>query len=99
MDDNARTINILGVVFTVKEVDCVNKTDPRKGEIDYLTNEIRIDRNMPPSSKNQTLMHEILHGMFDLLGLEELRDDETKVQVMATALHQIFRAQDVFKAV
>ena len=57
-------LNILGVEFTIIEVPVVNKDEPRKGEINYLTNEIRIDESMPLSLKNQTLMHEILHAVF-----------------------------------
>ena len=61
-------LNIMGVHFTVKEVECVSKEELRKGEINYLTNEISIDRTMPESLKEQLLMHEILHAVFDLLG-------------------------------
>ena len=89
-------INILGVEFDVKEVDVVDKFEPKKGEINYLTNEIKIDRNMPKSLKEQVLMHEILHGLFDLLCWDEMRDNEEKVQSLATALHQIFTGQVIF---
>ena len=41
-----KEINILGVTYTVEEVDTVNKTSPRRGEINYLTNEIKIDKNI-----------------------------------------------------
>ena len=91
-------IDVLGVKFTVSEVDTVNKTNPRKGEIDYLTNEIRIDSNMPKTLKDQVLMHEILHAVFDLLGFDELAEDESKVQGLATALHQVFTSQIIFSA-
>lgn len=91
-----RDINILGVIYTVEEVDTVNKTDPRRGEINYLTNEIKIDKNMPESLKGQVLMHEILHATFDLIGLDKLAEDEKKVQSIATALHQIFSTQSIF---
>ncbi len=89
-------INILGVMYTVEEVDPVNKTDPRRGEINFLTNEIKIDKNMPETLKGQVLMHEILHATFDLLGMDKLAEDEKKVQSIATALHQIFTAQTIF---
>lgn len=91
-----REINILGVTYTVDEVDTVNKTDPRRGEINYLTNEIKIDKNMPKTLKGQVLMHEILHAVFDLLGLDKLGEDEKKVQSIATALHHIFSSQTIF---
>ena len=91
-------INILGVLYTVNEVECVNKAEPRKGEINYLTNEIKLDKNMPQTLKEQVLMHEILHATFDLLGLSELAEDEKAVQSIATALHQIFTTQTIFSS-
>ena len=91
-----RSINILGLNYTIEEVDTVNKFEPRKGEINYLSNEIRIDKNMPEDLKNQVLMHEILHAVFELLGMRELAEDEDKVQSIATALHLVFSTQTIF---
>lgn len=90
-------INILGVIYDVQEVEYVNKFEPRKGEINYLTNEILVDRSMPKDLKDQVLTHEILHAVFDLLGMDDLGDDEGKVQRIATALHQVFTTQNIFK--
>ena len=42
-----KEINILGMKYRIEEVDCVNKFEPRKGEIDFMTNEIRIDKSLP----------------------------------------------------
>lgn len=93
----SKEIDILGVKFRVEEVECVSKEELRKGEINYLTCTIRIDKTMPRDLREQTLMHEILHGMLDLLGYEDLNADESKVQGMATALHQIFTTQSIFQ--
>ena len=93
-----KSLNILGVEYTVEEVPVVNKSEPRKGEINYITNEIKIDESMTKSLKNQTLMHEILHAVFDLLGYQELAADEEKVQGIATALHQVFTSQIIFSS-
>ena len=90
-------IDILGVEYTVSEVDVVNKEELRKGEINFLTNEIRIDKGMPSTLKEQVLMHEILHAVFELLGMEKLAMNERKVQSIATALHHVFATQDVFE--
>ena len=89
-------VNIMGVIFFVREVAVVNKECPRKGEINFITNEIRIDKDLSPTSKKQVLMHEILHAVFDLLGLYELAEDENKVQSIATALHHVFTTQTIF---
>lgn len=91
-----RELNILGVIYTVEEVGVVNETELRRGEINFLTNAIRINEKMPDSLKEQVLMHEVLHATFDLLGFSELAEDEEKVQSIATALHQIFTSQTIF---
>ena len=89
-------IDILGVKFSVIEVDVVDKYSPKKGEINYLTNEIKLDKGMPPTLRNQVLTHEILHAIFDLLGFEELGADEKMVQCLATAIHQVFTPNTIF---
>mgnify|MGYP000945350518 CR=1 FL=1 len=89
-----KTINILGLIYTVEEVECVSKDELRRGEINFLTNRIKIDKTMPGDLKNQVLMHEIMHAIFDLLGYEDLCTDENKVQSIATALHQVLREND-----
>ena len=82
-------IKILGLIYKITEVECVSKEELRKGEINFLTNEIRIDKNMPDDLKEQVLIHEVLHAIFDLLGYEDLCADENKVQGIASALHQV----------
>lgn len=93
-----KSINILGVDFTVEEVECVSKEELRKGEVNYLTGEIKLDKSMPGKMKDQVLMHEILHAIFDMLGYDELSEDEQKVQGIATALHQVFASQTIFSS-
>lgn len=93
-----KKINILGVEYLIEEVEVVNKCEPRRGEINYLTGIIKLDRNMPPTLKEQVLTHEILHAVFDLLGLDKLAEDEKKVQSIATALHQVFSTQTIFSS-
>lgn len=91
-----KEIDILGVIYQVNEVEVVDKEELCKGKINYLTNEIRVDKGLVQSAKEQTLMHEILHAVFDLLGLDELNADENKVQSIATALHHVFTSQTIF---
>lgn len=98
VEGQMKEINILGMTYRIEEVDCVNKFEPRKGEIDFMTNEIRIDKSLPIDLKEQVLTHEILHAVFDLLGMDELCEDENKVQSLATALHQVFSEQPIFSS-
>ena len=91
-----KSIDILGIPYTITEVECVCRDEPRKGELNYITCEIKIDKAMPEKLKEQVLMHEILHATFDAIGLYDLSMDEEKVQSIATALHQIFTTQSIF---
>ena len=86
-------IDILGLRYQVNYVDCVNKEDPRKGEINFLTNEIRIDRTMPKDLQEQTLLHEVIHAIGDALGIDELVNNENTVQSLASALYCTFKDQ------
>lgn len=90
-----KTVNILGITYKVLEVDTVNKNEPRFGELNFATSEIRIDKELPDEKKIQVFMHEILHGVFDGLGMEELCTDERAVQSIATALCCIFGASNI----
>ena len=91
-----KEIKILGVKYTVEEVECVSKEELRKGEVNFLTCRILIDKSMPKEMKEQVLMHEIMHAVFEMLGYDDLLTDECKVQGISAALHQIFTDQDVF---
>lgn len=86
-------IDILGQRYPISYVDCVNKEEPRKGEINFLTHEIRIDSTMPEDLQQQTLLHEVLHAIGDSLGIEELVNNEGTVQSLATALYCTFKNQ------
>lgn len=92
------TINILGITYRIKEVEIVDKNVPSDGEINYQTLEIKIDKSLAEEKKAQILMHEILHGLFDSLGMIELRDDEKAVQSLATALYHLFSTQTIFSS-
>ena len=90
------TISILGIPYKVLEVECVNKGEPRKGEIDFIKCEIRIDKDMPNNLKEQVLMHEIIHAICDLQGFFDIGENENVVQGLATALYHTFKSQVIF---
>ena len=60
------------------------------GEISYLNCEIRINKNMPETLQRQTLIHEMVHGMLFMQGLDRINDDEEKVNVIANAIYHGF---------
>lgn len=92
--DEKRTISILGIPYTIEEVEVVDKNNPSNGLILYQECCIRIDRDLPKEMKNRVLLHEIIHGIFSLLGYEEDAENEQKVQGLATALHLLLKSQN-----
>lgn len=87
--EDAKKLNILGVEYTLLEVDYVSKYEPVRGQINHMTAEILVDRNLPEKMKTVTLLHEILHAICDLLGYDDLGEDEEKIKGLSTALHQV----------
>lgn len=85
------TFDILGIRYKVHEVPVVNKEEPRKGQINFLTNEILIDESMPNDIKGQVLIHEILHAICDLTGNYDIGENEVAVQSLSTALYYFFK--------
>lgn len=79
-------IDILGIPYTIKEVECVNKDELRKGQINFLSQEILLDKTMTKENKKITLLHETIHGIAEALGFDL---EENRVQSLATALYYV----------
>lgn len=91
-----KTINIIGIPYEVIEVDQIAKDQMLAGEIDFINQIIRLDKGLSSETKGQTLMHEILHGVCQGLGLYELGTNECAIQSIASALYQIFHEHLIF---
>ena len=84
-------VNICGIPHEVIEKqDVFNSDTTHFGQIDYVACEITLNKNMPSELKIQTLIHEMLHGIFTHLGYEELACDEKLITTLATAMSQGF---------
>lgn len=66
-------------------------TDSHFGQISYTQCEIRINKDMPEELQHQTLVHEMLHGIFVMIGRNDETMDEELVQSLANAIHQSFQ--------
>jgi len=84
-----REVTILGLKYKVELVEVVSKYLPRIGEINYIEQVIRIDSTLSEERKQQTLLHEILHGICEQLGLDEINNDEKAISAISIALHQV----------
>lgn len=82
-------INILGIPYEVVEVDTIDKSVRIFGHIDYPNQIIKLEKGMGKQYREQTLLHEIVHGIFEGLGYDDLNADEEKVQGIASVLYQV----------
>lgn len=86
-----QSVSILGLDFQVRVVDEVSHTEAADGQIDFDRQEIRLYRGMSEQKMEQTLIHELLHGILVQLGYDAEGSDEHLVQGLAIGLHQIHR--------
>lgn len=61
------------------------------GEINYVDSVIQIDTSRQDSRQVETLLHEILHGIFDAYNIQPGDDEERVVTTMARGLFQVLR--------
>lgn len=61
------------------------------GSCDTNANEIEIMEGLPPVEERDTVLHEILHGVWALMGIDYPKIEETIVNRLATGLTQVFQ--------
>lgn len=84
------TVNICGITHRVIEKEDSFNADTHFGMIDYAKAEIFINKDLPQDLKDETLCHEITHGILVHIGRSDLAGDETFVQSLGNALYQTF---------
>lgn len=88
---NVKKVKIMATEYDVEEVDQIDKYNFLLGEIDYVKQKIKIDRNIPEDLKKESLIHEILHGILEKLGYEEINADEQKVHSIASTMYLVLK--------
>lgn len=84
-------VNICGIPHEIIECeDSFTAEATHFGEIDYKACKIRINKDMAKDAKEETICHEIVHGILVHLGYSEQSQDETFVQGLANAIYQGF---------
>lgn len=91
-----RTVNILGVPFKIEEVDVIDESREgiTQGKIKYTKGVIYLRKNQPDAIKRQTLIHEVIHGIFIQIGRDDLSEDEALVQTLAVAIDNTFKLKE-----
>lgn len=84
-------INILGVNYKKEEVDIIDDNFEICGQIDYHKQKIKIKKDLGKDIKKVTLLHEIIHGIFENSGQRELNTNEDLINSLANSIYQIFK--------
>lgn len=95
MEEGGMELNILGSTYKVDFVDSISRDELRLGETDYLNQTIKILSGLHSDLETVTLIHEILHVIFNQLEFVE-ENNEHLVQSLATSLYQVFSENEIF---
>lgn len=83
-------VNICGIAHDVVQLEDHFDMDCHFAQIDYKNAEIRINADMKPSVQQESLCHEMIHGILVHLGYNDYSQDEQFVQALANAISQGF---------
>lgn len=89
-----RMINICGIPHTIVEKTQNFSGDIHFGEIDFAKAEITLCSDSTPEIEEETLCHEIIHGIPVHIGRTDLNDDETFVTSISNAINQSFKPKE-----
>lgn len=64
------------------------------GQIDFAKCIIKLNKDLPKEAMDETLTHEILHGILVHLGYNDESQNEQFVQAVANAINQTFSLKD-----
>lgn len=88
-------IRILGIDYSVREVQLINDDDTIMGLCRYQANEILIKKGLSDADKKITLIHEILHAVLGQLGFENENDNENMIKSLSTSLYLVIRENNL----
>ena len=84
-------VMICGIPHEIVECEDVFDNETHFGQIDYATCKITINKDLCEAEKEETIAHEILHGMLVHLGYDDYSQDEKFVQALSNAINQTFK--------
>lgn len=86
-----KIVKICGIPYEIIDKEVIECNSGRcVGLITYDEGRIEMRKGQHPDYYRQSLIHEIVHGMFVMIGRNDLSDDETLVQSLALAISQTF---------
>lgn len=92
---NIKELKILATEYKVEEVEQIDKYQRLLGQIEYAEQTIKIDKNISEDMKKEILIHEILHGVLEKLGYDEINEDEQKVHSIASTMYLVLKENNL----
>ena len=74
----------------VKKPEIIDLPNECYGKIDYDKETIEISDKYSQKQQNATFLHELMHGIFEKLNLDELRRNEQIVNQVSSTLYEVF---------
>ncbi|WP_203267586.1 hypothetical protein [Streptococcus uberis] len=84
-------VKIGGIVYQIEVKNDLAGETGNWGETNLKKTTITLDSNMSKQRTDQTLVHEIVHGIFEEAGFEQ---DEDKVNRLGIVLYQVLKDND-----
>lgn len=90
MEKVPRFVSILGLRYSVMECELIGMD----GCINPGQQRIVISDSLSREKKIQTYLHELVHGIFEQLGYNDLYEDERLTQGMAIGLYEALKEDE-----
>ncbi len=56
--------------YHYQELECVSKEELKRGEVNFINREIKVDNTMDKPTIAETVIHEVIHAIDDLMVIE-----------------------------
>lgn len=89
-------LKVLANDYDVIEKPVINQGQALLGMIDYFKNEILICSTLSLESKHVTVLHEVLHAIFEQLGFDKEHDDEQLIKSLSTCIYLFMKDNKQF---
>ena len=92
--DIPKKIKIGNLNYDIKLLDLEDK---KLGESNHKYQWIKLHPDLKQESKEETLIHEVIHQILDDSGYFEESDNEKLVNILANGIYQVFRDNEFLK--
>ena len=85
---------IMGIPYPIEEKEIIGDNTDGMGVVLYHNQVIQLKKDLGKETKEQTLMHEIVHGLLYAIGEIELNSNERFVQSLSSGLYMLIKDND-----